>query len=1506
MKHFSLTLVPLGAALLTAVFGSASIKSTAQMHSTDCSARQKGMNELNLPTSYSIPVHRIPQAKNLSDKPLLYGVTSDLAPDGNGVGIFSFQAAEGMEFLREVSNPDFGGTATYHDGKLYVIHSWRQKDVTNENWTYTNVDIFDVASGEKLKHLVAADHQPGLEYYMRMVAAVDPATGKLYSVTWGDGKPLVTIDTETGEMTFIGKTDKFIQSMMFNDKGTLYGIAYNDGVLYTIDKETAEATEIAKIDVSFPLRPEAQSMTYDPAAGIAYWTTQEWSKSRAAIYTLDLKSAHAELIADFPSYGHFSGLFMPQSPADAPAAPGGMTYDGETLQVSLPSKTYLSDKPLSGDLKVNVRTQEGVTREMTVGANETTASVPMTLGAGKQYIKVWLSNDAGSSPERRLDIFLGEDVPVAVTDLHLELGADKTLGLSWKAPEKSVNGGEIDPRDINYTVIRWPDGTEVASNITETSFSEPVPERHARYSYQVVAYAGLQKGESAMSNIVTAGEFWIPPYTETFDTYDDFASFKVEDANKDGQTWIYQSSYGDKSGYANLNGNGVASNETGYVPIGNDDYLISPLTRLKADRNYRMSVDTYDNWRISEYITVLIGTSRVRRGNEIEIFSTEDMRGNSTETFLFTVPEDGDYAFFFHGNCPDSSLGFALDNITIEEYAVFDAPAMVADLTAQTADKGEMSATIKFTTPDKTYNGAQLDNLSEIRIFRNNTTEPCKIFTAPGMNEKLEWTDTDMSAGMNKYVVAAYNSNGRGESATLSVWVGHDMPSDVKSMTLSRNAEGKPVASFLPPEGRGKHDGYCDNADLSYSLYRYVSYDFVNPWKRVNATFLNNTLTDEEYVNNGSQQYIKYMVVASNKIGSSNGVADGIVLGDSYETPYFESFANANVSKDPWTLLADSYKSAWETITAEGMHVKPYDGDNGYIRFSLVDETANDQMLTTPRFNIGGKTTDELSFYMWHGFEAEPEDLYLMVYFNYDDKGWTMSDRVDYNNGSTGWTRYSIQLDDNAKDVQIGFRAFAADASAAIFIDALSIAPGKAKDVAVAAATLSAKRVEPGDPVNVRVYAANYGTETARDLSVRLILEDNALLSENLTKLEPNEVHPVDFKITTDRTMASKTYSLVPEIEFTGDSDKSNNTGSPIAFHVKGSRLPAPTGLTASGTAGDLTLTWQKPENDFIRDEVTDDFEDYESFIIDNIGDWMTYDGDGTPTTYFMAPEIPHVFDPKAWQVWAPEEAGYSLENFSVLIPKSGNKYLACWAASDGVSKTVPNDDWLISSEVESGSDISFWYKMPNVGSDPQLFEILYSVDSREPEDFIAFDSDGIYFGTDWNYFEYTLPDDARYFAIRSCSEGSYLVAFLDDLRYTPLYGSVKNLKFEGFNVYRDHQLIATGLTQPTYADKPDDNAKHLYHVTASWSEGESNFSNGVSNDLTGVTDIQDYGTIVVEALDRSIRITGAEGLDLDIFTPDGIRLASKIGTGNDLFRVDPGLYIVKAGNVRSYKLRVK
>ena len=450
--------------------------------------------------------------------------------------------------------------------------------------------------------------------------------------------------------------------------------------------------------------------------------------------------------------------------------------------------------------------------------------------------------------------------------------------------------------------------------------------------------------------------------------------------------------------------------------------------------------------------------------------------------------------------------------------------------------------------------------------------------------------------------------------------------------------------------------------------------------------------------------------------------------------------------------------------------------------------------------------------------------------------------------------------------------AYAADASAAIYIDAVTVDEGTVADISVEGISISRKRIDAGETTDVAVTVANYGMETANEFEVRLLNDGNTYAYKTVTALAPNSKQKVVFEIATAKSDASKSFAFTAEAEMTGDTNTYNNASGVVSVYVKGSSLPAARNLAGAKDGSDVVLTWEAPEKFEVNDPAEDDFEAYETFIIDGIGDWATYDGDGTPTVYFGGPEVPHAYEAKAWQVWAPEEAGFALDKFDVLTPHSGSKYLTCWAASNGIDATLPNDDWLISPEIAGGTDVTFWYRMPNAGSEPQLFEMLYSTTDREPESFTAFDSDGISFGTDWVYFEFTLPEDALYFAIRSCSTGSYTVALLDDITYTPLYGSTSELTLEGYNVYRDDELIADRVAESSYTDKDGNKEPHTYHVTAQWKEGESNYSNGVQVQTSGI-EKELSSAIKVYSAKGQIIVKNANGKFINVFTPQGVRV---------------------------------
>lgn len=1418
---------------------------------------------------------------------------------------YSFQAAPGLA-LHAV-----GADAELPDATTYVRKG-------NDWYCFTNDSIFvvDAKTYEK-KQTVAYKVTPSAdmdeedlneEGYVdinlrRAGGTYDPSDNCFYIGTWSGLMKISADNIAKGEI--VADFPGYLFSLAAGPDG-LY-MVINPGKLYKYDKTTGESTLVLEKAYARSWANQGQSSAFDWATNTLYVSYMD-GKWLTHLDKIDLATNTPAQGFDFSDAGAtMMGLYIPYASADAPAAPTGIVFADGKLSFKAPTQTYRSGQALTGELTAYV-TVDGTEQTHTVQAGEQT-SLDLTLADGFHEIFIEVGNQTGRSPERVTRPYVGQDVPSAVTGLSLNTDDGQHLSLSWTAPTSTKNGGPVDDDNVNYTVKRYPDNIVVAENLKETAFSEDIPESHQRYYYEVTAFNGNRAGGVAVSNKVPAGKVWFPPYTEEFRTQEDFDFFTVIDGNNDGQTWKHmQPSNNEEQGIAYLNGNGVTNAETGAVATYDNDYLVTPSISLKKGNDYRLSFNVGDHWLYTETMEVLLGTSTDTTSVVKTIAPTFTMRGNGeTYTYIYNVPEDGLYNIFFHVNSVGNSVNVIVDNVSVELYANFEGPDSVTSLTATAAAKGELLNTLSFTTPTKSYKGGALSSISRVDVYRNGEATPAKVFEKPGMGQQLSWTDTEAGQGSVTYRVVPFNENGQGVEALVTNWVGLDVPANPSNVKAVMNDDNLAVLTWDKVGEVGIHGGYVNPDDVQYTLYRYNEYDYMDHWQAVTDATSGLTLTDEDYYPSwgAQQEYVDYIVRASNKAGTDEGTGVGIVLGEPYALPYAESFPSATPAYTPWTLFADSYNYAWNNVSGSGLSVKPYDGDEGMLQFQYLSEESNKQVITGPRVSLAETVNPELSFYMYHGFETEEDELQLDIYVNYQDQGWELVKSVPYNNGADGWTRYSLPLDATSKDVQFGFAATAVDASAAIYVDAIQIGESTANDIVLQSFSAT-KRLEQGETGTATVAVANYGRNSADAFEVVLLKNGEKIASQQGTNLAQNDVKTFTFPLPTSKVDASTTLKLQAVAVWNADENTANDSSAVASLYVHGSTLPTAENLTGDVQVSSVTLNWQAPATNEVADATTDDFDSYEAFIIDNIGDWQTYDADGFSTGYFSGPEIPHVYEAKAWQVYNPETAGFSLEKFPVLTPHSGAQYLTSWVASEYGYEASPQDDWLISPEVKGGTDIDFYYRVPNAGSDAQTFEILYSENSDDAADFIRLDRDSVEGTTDWVHFVYTIPSSAKYFAIRNVTKGNYTVACLDDLTYTPLYGSTTELTLKGYNVYRDNELIGTveaGVT--SFSETVTDTDAHDYHVTAVWDAGESNYSNGYTADIAAaISKPAAAGSLSVKGGRQSILVAGAEDT-VYVYGAAGQTVACTSVNGSAVIAVPAGVYAVKA-NGATVKVIVK
>lgn len=340
-----------------------------------------------------------------------------------------------------------------------------------------------------------------------------------------------------------------------------------------------------------------------------------------------------------------------------------------------------------------------------------------------------------------------------------------------------------------------------------------------------------------------------------------------------------------------------------------------------------------------------------------------------------------------------------------------------------------------------------------------------------------------------------------------------------------------------------------------------------------------------------------------------------------------------------------------------------------------------------------------------------------------------------------------------------------------------------------------------------------------------------------------------------------------------------------------------------------MLLTWSEP----VVETGKEGFENFSSFYYaDRLGDFRNINRDGYGTLYFAAFRFPHDEDSKGWQVLGESEmtelmAAAGVEN-EFVHAHSGNNVIAAFAPfSVFVGEGLMADKWLVSPLVNGGSQLKFMLS-GGVDGYQEDVEVMYSATNDDPDSFVSLDK-FVRISAGWKEYSYTLPEDARYFAIvyRSISDTGFFV-MVDDIEYEPVESAYT---IEGYDILRDGLTVSeNAAAHGSWTDAyvvPETGA--VYNVVPVVSRNGSVSRGFKSNDAhatrSGVADILD-GAVKVAAGKGYITVAGCDSSDITVTTADGINVAAKRGvTGTETIRVAAGVYVVRVSG-RSYRVLVK
>lgn len=1415
------------------------------------------------------------------------------SPNWYGAGMYGFSTASATPEPQFVDDPKLTAsssiTGAYAAGFYYVVAT--DKD---DKASYSYLRKFDTRTWKMIKE-VAIPSDPAIVMLM-----FNPSDNKMYAYNKAGSAyyPIYYIsvmDLDTGELSSnvrVNTTYPFA-SLVFSNDGTLYAISpgYNSSSLTKVDltstfNPVSTISSYLRLPDLTPVRPVqnmAMASVYDGGSNRIIFASYE--SATTVLFSIDPTKSEksATKLGTMPDHNWIVGMYIdkdaPREGAPDKVSNLSITNEGH-VSFDMPGQT-VDGKDLNGALTYQL-SQDNVPLVTDKAQANAHVEFDCTLGDGSHEYAVTVFYNGLQSAPAYYSIVTGYDAPGAVTSLVATYDNGKA-NLTWNAPTTGVNGGQISLDGITYNVKRMPEGEMVAEGISDTFYSEEIPQSTtASYVwYEVTSMYKDMEGGTAESNKFIPGFAYTLPYSNSFDTEEDFKQFITVDNDNDGWTWTWDGS------------DGTAKHVYSFKH-GVDDWLITPPVALEADHVYRLkykvrSAGTANNLEVK----VGLGSSPASLDRTVVELSPISSTSFVNEEKTFVADKSGAFYVGFHTLNDCESYGLYIDDVVIEDVAALAAPAAVSGLQVTPAEQGVLSATISFTTPSVDVNGKALDGLEKVEVYRNDSSTPVKTFDNPALNTALPFVDDSAVQGENEWSVVAYNSEGPGLKASQKAWVGIGLPDAPKNVKV-RQIDNQIHVSWDAPEGQ--NGSYVDKATLKYHVGLITDVGSKNV--AVDLTDCEVVLplpgATSSYTAKWGQTLALYAVMAESEAGrGSIGFDKTQLYGTPYSIPFVETMPSGLFSYAWAKEGTETWKVTYEGCSDPEL-VSDYNGDLGMLEFTPAGEGVVSKMYS-------GKITlsdvkKPLACYYTYWYPGADAKVELQV--SADEGEFVTVQTVDLaslNLQFPTWVRVEAPLD-NYKDneyVQLALNVIPGKSTSCLLFDEISVVDDL--DYNLALAITGPRRVIVGRERTFSVGVFNYGKLTASNYTIDIFNNDKYLRT-----LEPNSsVAPNAIDVVTFTESGSVDYENYCEyhavVNFDKDENTSNNKSNTIGVEFVMPDFPTPENLKGEAADGVVELTWDNPDLTSREPEtVVEDFEDYDSWIISGMDPWTMVDCDGKSTVALAGTlDYPNQFAPKSFMVFNFP----TVSNIQQHLPHSGSQMLICSGVESG-----NNDDWLISPELTGDAQtISFYVKGITLDYGQETFEVLYSTTDKELESFTAIN--GTRGAMDyWQQCVVDLPEGTRYFAIR-CTSKENVVLCIDDITYTPSAA----LELKGFNVVsagaKNDKAFANGNR---HEDSIVSTGEITYKVSAVYDKGESLYSTPLTLnlDLSGIVSPSDDSFSVTGGR-GVIVINGASGTEVKIYTPDGRLVNSLAGNNAMTVKAASGVYIVKAG-ANTAKVSVK
>ncbi len=1326
----------------------------------------------------------------------------------------------------------------YANGFYYVA-------LCNPDQTPAGIFAYNLQTGER-ELLADMSEAPSIISEM----AYDWSSSTMYVL--GEDYPstsLMTLDLKTGELSVVSTSDsKVYNTLACSPDGRLF-VTETSGILSELDKSTGAATELADL---LTYATGLQSMEFDYATGKCYWAYTRYGTCN--LYELDMETYTSRQVGTFPGNYQIVGLFPAYTEAvpDAPSAveelsllPGAEGAREVGISWKNPSSD-LRGEPLASLASVEIYRNDTLIETISenIVPGESSSYKDSDVPSGKHVYKVIPYNEAGEGMWSAASSYVGRDVPGAPLSVLLEKQDQNTVVLSWKAPETGLLGGWFDTSSLSYDVLRMPDSVVLVSGTEALSYTDTDVEEYNRYTYHVQAVSADGKGGTASTEPVFLGNALALPFFSSLETEESLAMWTLHDEDGSGQSWQIGKLTGSRPGAESYADNSYQH------PL--DDWMVSPPLHLESGRDYLLSFHVRTAYSEAESFEVRLGGGNTPEEQTLLLCDTtmKDYYGEDV-VLPVTVDTTGIYYLSFR-HAMEIGKGFVLHfedvefkrndegslrGVVIDEEGnpVESAWVVVADSLetwSDAAGKFAYPVLIEGKYSIKAVKTGFMDYSDSIEIVAmQETTDTIKLLSVPYRTLTGVVEDEAGNALSGAWIsMDGYSRFETYTEADGSFRIDSIYESEDYTVRISKNAYARQEIrqSMMQDEDLGK---------ISLSLLNLPPY-------KVSVLDTNPlALTWVPPVDLKELNYDNGVPVADRSLGYDAGT-ESHIMGTVYrepssvrkvkwyaratESPYkatryhvylFDLDENGNPTADKLYEKKDieSTDDQWFVLELDSAVVAPRGfmlalSGNGNVSIAIDTNTRPElQIPQTQCYNTYYSNVNTLVYFEendWNyrlllraeaeRLEPETATALNVVYDVYRLESANDGNPETWTEVGRGLEETDLQDDDFAQLPQ-GIYRYAVKANYPV--GDLVSEPVFSPEIPV--------RMETKVLVSV---STNDASGTADGALVMLEDEQGrryqAVVADGKAELEGV------WKTTYGLSVTKAGYEPINEtVRLEKDSLYS------FVYELRQILYPVDNlDVLETETPSEWRALWNTFANIFDGFEDATAAADFEVNPGSSAG-WQYVDADGAPTYGFGNTSFPASGSAMAAVLFNPSTTTPSHST----RPYEGERMLAFFCPKDG----IPADDWLISPRLDFYKDFAFTFYARKFNDDgnfynDELISVGYSTTTADPASFVWLDEEPRIVPTEWTSFNYKIPAEAKYVALRrQCEDG--FILFVDNIsigvsRPDPVQAKSGE---ETYRVYLDGSEIAE-TSETEYLLTGLKNGTHYVGVSRLYETGES------------------------------------------------------------------------------------